>query len=60
MADPGHAIEVLRELHGMGLRITVDDFGTGYSSLPTSSACRSMRIRLTGLSYATFPRTLTM
>ena len=33
MADPGHAIEVLRELHGMGLQITVDDFGTGYSSL---------------------------
>ncbi|MGH8532085.1 MAG: putative bifunctional diguanylate cyclase/phosphodiesterase [Gammaproteobacteria bacterium] len=33
MADPGHAIEVLRELHEMGLQITVDDFGTGYSSL---------------------------
>ncbi len=33
LADPGHAIEVLRELHGMGLQITVDDFGTGYSSL---------------------------
>ena len=33
MADPGHAIEVLRELHDMGLQITVDDFGTGYSSL---------------------------
>jgi len=33
MADPEHAIAVLRELHGMGLQITVDDFGTGYSSL---------------------------
>ncbi|MGH8507600.1 MAG: sensor domain-containing phosphodiesterase [Gammaproteobacteria bacterium] len=33
MADPEHAIEVLRALHGMDVQITVDDFGTGYSSL---------------------------
>jgi predicted signal transduction protein with EAL and GGDEF domain len=32
-ADPEHVIRVLRELHGMGIQLTVDDFGTGYSSL---------------------------
>jgi EAL domain-containing protein (putative c-di-GMP-specific phosphodiesterase class I) len=33
MADPGHAMEMLNKIHGMGVRIAVDDFGTGYSSL---------------------------
>ncbi|MBV8541719.1 MAG: bifunctional diguanylate cyclase/phosphodiesterase [Pseudonocardiales bacterium] len=33
MSDPEHALPVLRELHGLGVRIAVDDFGTGYSSL---------------------------
>ena len=33
MTNAEHAIECLRELKALGVRIEVDDFGTGYSSL---------------------------
>ncbi|MBI4492864.1 MAG: EAL domain-containing protein [Chloroflexi bacterium] len=33
MADPVRAMESLRRLCAMGVRIAIDDFGTGYSSL---------------------------
>jgi diguanylate cyclase (GGDEF)-like protein len=33
MADPKGAMQVLRPLSEMGVRISIDDFGTGYSSL---------------------------
>ncbi|KAF0100394.1 MAG: diguanylate cyclase/phosphodiesterase [bacterium] len=33
MHDPGEVEEVLNELRGLGVSISVDDFGTGYSSL---------------------------
>jgi EAL domain-containing protein (putative c-di-GMP-specific phosphodiesterase class I) len=33
MADPAQAMEIVRQLSAMGLRIAIDDFGTGYSSL---------------------------
>lgn len=33
MKQGGSAMETLRQLHEMGIRLAVDDFGTGYSSL---------------------------
>lgn len=33
MTNPQHSIEVLNQLHELGIEIAVDDFGTGYSSL---------------------------
>lgn len=33
MEDPRAAIELLRDLKGVGLRLSMDDFGTGFSSL---------------------------
>jgi diguanylate cyclase (GGDEF)-like protein len=33
MHDPDQAVELMRTLRAMGVRLTIDDFGTGYSSL---------------------------
>ena len=33
MENPLQAIEVLTELHNMGVKLSIDDFGTGYSSM---------------------------
>ncbi len=33
MADPTRAVDLLHQLRGLGVRLSVDDFGTGYSSL---------------------------
>ena len=33
MSDPARALEVIRTIDAMGVKISIDDFGTGYSSL---------------------------
>ena len=33
MEDPTRALEVLKELNGMNLTLSIDDYGTGYSSM---------------------------
>ncbi|MDP3301933.1 MAG: EAL domain-containing protein [Sulfuricurvum sp.] len=33
MHDPGTAINIMRNFHERGIRMSIDDFGTGYSSL---------------------------
>lgn len=33
MQNPETAVEILRQLHAMGVHLAIDDFGTGYSSL---------------------------
>jgi diguanylate cyclase (GGDEF)-like protein/PAS domain S-box-containing protein len=33
MYDPHAAIEMMNNLHELGIRVSIDDFGTGYSSL---------------------------
>jgi EAL domain-containing protein (putative c-di-GMP-specific phosphodiesterase class I) len=33
MRDMRDGLDVLRRLHGLGVKIAIDDFGTGYSSL---------------------------
>ncbi|MFD9698655.1 putative bifunctional diguanylate cyclase/phosphodiesterase [Lentzea sp. NPDC059081] len=41
ISDPERAVEVLRGLTDLGVRLSIDDFGTGYSSI---SYLRSMRV----------------
>jgi EAL domain-containing protein (putative c-di-GMP-specific phosphodiesterase class I) len=33
MEDPEKAIDVLNQIHDLGVKVSMDDFGTGYSSL---------------------------
>jgi len=33
MRDPKKAINIMNNLHNLGVRMSIDDFGTGYSSL---------------------------
>lgn len=33
MTDPGQAVETLRQVRALGVRVALDDYGTGYSSM---------------------------
>ncbi len=33
MADPERAVDILRRMRALGVRLSIDDYGTGYSSL---------------------------
>ena len=33
MNEPARAVNILRRLNDLGIRVAIDDFGTGYSSL---------------------------
>ena len=45
LVDERAAVPAIRELHDLGVRLSVDDFGTGYSSL---SRLRDLLSRSTG------------
>ena len=46
LADPNHAMEVVEELAGLGIKVSIDDFGKGYSSLSylKTLAARELKI----------------
>jgi diguanylate cyclase (GGDEF)-like protein/PAS domain S-box-containing protein len=46
MLDPERALEIVRDLQALGVRIAIDDFGTGYSSLGYLRDLRADAIKL--------------
>ncbi len=46
MAQPETAIEVLRSLSSLGVRLAIDDFGTGYSSLSYLNRLPNSRLKI--------------
>ncbi|MBN9669255.1 putative bifunctional diguanylate cyclase/phosphodiesterase [Roseibium aggregatum] len=46
VADTAHALQVIRQLKHLGVRIAMDDFGTGYSSLATLQAFPFDKIKI--------------
>lgn len=46
VSDPGKALEVLADLRGIGIKISIDDYGTGYSSLAQLSRLKANELKL--------------
>lgn len=46
MENPLHAIEIMNELYGHGIRMSIDDFGTGYSSLNYLKKFRVYKLKI--------------
>jgi diguanylate cyclase (GGDEF)-like protein/PAS domain S-box-containing protein len=41
-----NAVELIRELHDLGVRVSLDDFGTGHSSLSLLQSCPADEVKL--------------
>ncbi|GEM_PF-1117587 len=48
MSDPDRAVEALRTLTELGVRVSIDDFGTGYSSLSYLSRLPVSEVKIDG------------
>ena len=46
MLDPQRALEVVRDIQALGVRVAIDDFGTGYSSLGYLRDLRANALKL--------------
>jgi len=46
MQDPERALDIVRDLQALGVRIAIDDFGTGYSSLGYLRDLRAAALKL--------------
>ena len=46
MSNPARAVEIMTEVHGLGLSLAIGDFGTGYSSMSTLHRVPANKIKI--------------
>ena len=46
MHEPRRALEIVNELHGLGVPMSIDDFGTGYSSLSQLKQLKVSKLKI--------------